>query len=357
MIKRESLVTKVVDVLKRELPWYAGKQWLPGERRLKDQLNVGRTTIRAALARMQKERLVRAYPQRGYRILLPRGYRRSVPRLVCYLQESRIGALNVPHLLMLGDIEHGLAGAGYELKTFVTPSARRHDGSEWLAGLISEHQAACWLLTTTSLKTQQWFVKHDVPALILGSCYPGINLPSMDIDYTAVGRYAAGVFWRQGHRRICILTHTPRFGGDICAEEGFQAILCQLGGGALSAGIFQHDGSAEDVQRVLAIRFARARPPTAMLVTKSLNALTAVSYLIYKGFRVPQDVSVICRDDGMFLEHVIPSIAYYAVDRQMYARRCVRAMIQLITAGFLKPGRRLVEAQFVRGATIAPPPA
>jgi len=199
-------------------------------------------------------------------------------------------------------------------------------------------------------------MKREIPSLVLGSCYAGIHLPNLDIDYRAVCRHAAILLWRLGHRRICILAPRVRLGGDLAGEEGFQSALIQLSQRTKPPLILYHNGSVGDIRRVLDDCFSKTPAPTAFLATKSLHALTAISYLMRKGVRVPEDISLICRDDDDFMEHLIPSMAHYAVDLEVFARRCVRMLIQMATAGHLKPCAWRMMPQFVRGNTVAPPP-
>ncbi|MBU4365632.1 MAG: substrate-binding domain-containing protein [Verrucomicrobia bacterium] len=355
-IRRESIVTQVVDVLKQELPRLIHGKWLPGERVLSNQFQVSRTTIRAALAQLQRQKLIRACPQKGYKILAGRRHSNEKPsRLIGWFQGSSQAGLKPRSQSMIRDIERGLNNAGYELKTFTDIHLRGHNRHQQLSNLVAEHRAAFWMLTAASFKTQEWFMKHGIPSLVLGSCYAGIKLTNLDIDYWAVCRHAAILLWRLGHRRLCLLAPRTRFGGDLAGEEGFQAALVQLSRGTQPPLILYHNESALDIRRVLDDCLSRTPVPTAFLVSHPVHALTTISYLMRRGLRVPEDISLICRDDDEFMEHLIPSLAHYAVDLEVFARRCIRMLIQMATSGHLKPFSRRMMPRFVRGNTVAPP--
>ena len=357
-IRRESIVTQVVDALRQELPRLVHSNWLPGERELSNQFQVSRTTIRAALAQLQRQRLVRACPQKGYKILAERRQAGEKPsRMIVWLQGSFHEGLKSRLQSMLYDIERGLNNAGYELKLCTDIHLQGHNRHQQLSRLVAEHHAAGWILTASSVKTQEWFMQHGIPSLVLGSCYAGIKLPNLDIDYRAVCRHAALLLWRLGHRRICLLAPRARFGGDLAGEEGFKAALIQLSRGAQAPLIRYHNGSVGDIRRVLDDCLSETPAPTAFLVTRVLHALTVMSHLMRKGVRVPGHISLICRDDDEFMEHLVPSMAHYSVDLEIFARRGVRMLVQLATAGHLKPCARRMMPQFVRGNTVAPPPA
>lgn len=355
-VKRESLVAKVVEVLKSELPRYRGQKWLPGEQVLSRQFQVSRTTIRAALAQMQRLGLIRVFPKRGYRILLSaRGHSEQTSRVIGFLQGACRDMLDAQTYGVVHDIEHGLNVAGYELIIHSDVPLRGCHREQWLEHLLHTQCATCWMLHAVSFETQQWFMRRGHPAFIFGSCYKGIQMPNLDVDYGAVCRHAAGLLWRLGHRRICLLAPQTRFGGDVYGEEGFRSAIIQLGRGLVPADIRRHNGSVGSIQRILDACRGGPSAPTAFLVAKAMHALTAMTHLIYRGISVPQEVSLVCRDDDEFMHQVVPSMAHYRVDWSLHARRCVRMLIQLATAGYLKRQERMQMAQFIHGETVASP--
>lgn len=100
-----------------------------------------------------------------------------------------------------------------------------------------------------------------------------------------------------------------------------------------------------------------ANPPTAWLVSRSRHALTAVGCLLKLGVRIPEDMALVCRDGDQYMADNVPSIARYQVDMDVYARRCARALIQMATAGRLRPSTRRIMARFIAGETLGPPSA
>lgn len=356
LIKRESLVSQVVKVLKRDLPHFIHGKWLPGERELSHKYYVSRNTIRAALVQMQRQGLIRVHPKRGYRILASlREHNEKKSRLICYLAENaHYESVSTIQEIRHG-IERGLTAVGYELKCFLGFPAQDRNRRQKLEHLIKINDAACWLLRAASFETQRWFMKRGIPVLVLGSCYDGINLPNLDFDYRAIGRHAAAMLWRLGHRRLCILTSQYRFGGDILCEQGFKEICLRLSNNTVLPMVRRHNESVGGICRALDICFSKPPLPTALMVAQSWHVLTVISYLMHKGFHIPKQVSLVCRDDDQYLDFVVPAITRYAIDRNIHAKRCVRAVIQLVTGGHLHPDTRLVYARFIRGGTVAAP--
>ncbi len=355
-IRRESIVTQVVAALKLEWPNYIRSKWLPSERVLSGRFQVSRTTIRAALAQMQRQKLLRACPQKGHKILSARRHgNEKTCRIIGLFQESYPEG-SKPHLQsIIRAIELGLNNAGYELRIFTDMHLRGPTRHQQLSRLVAEHRVACWMLMSVSFETQEWFMKHEIPSLVYGSCYAGIELPDLDIDYLAVCRHAVIQLWRLGHRRICLLAPRTRLGGDLASEEGFRSTLIQSSGGTQAPLILYHDESVDNIRRVLDDCFARMPAPTAFLISRPIYALTTISYLMQRRLRVPEDVSLICRDDNEFMEYLVPYMSHYVIDRGMIERRLVRMLIQMATSGQLKPRSRRMMPKFVRGDTMAPP--
>jgi len=74
--RRQSLVSQTAAILRDEIKRGAWKQWLPGERVLCETLQVSRNTLRAALAQLKRDSVIRSDHGTGNRILL-RATRRS----------------------------------------------------------------------------------------------------------------------------------------------------------------------------------------------------------------------------------------------------------------------------------------
>ncbi|MCX6994190.1 MAG: substrate-binding domain-containing protein [Kiritimatiellaeota bacterium] len=355
-IKRESLVAQVVDILRRDLHRYVRFKWLPGERVLCERFHVSRTTMRAVLAQLQRQGLIRAVPCKGYCVQAKVHRSPQRPsRVIGCLVEAPFSVSEMQRNLLVRNVEHVLNTAGYEMEIEFKNRSQGRNAGQQLAGIVAAHPAACWALNSTSLATQRWFAHHKIPALIVGSCQPGICLPNLDIDYRAIGRHAVNFLWRQGHRHIAFLTPRNRLGGDILCETGFAEGWRQVAGNSVRPSILYHDGSVGGICRVLELAWTASVAPTALLVSHCLHTMTAAGYLIQCGLRLPQDISLVCRDYDEILSRFVPPVTCYVVDRNAYAQRCARTLIQMATAGHLRPQSRLLMARFTPGGTVTPP--
>ena len=165
------------------------------------------------------------------------------------------------------------------------------------------------------------------------------------------------MLWKLGHRRIAYLTPRNRLGGDIQGEQGLLDAIQHLSRGSAAGAVFCHNGSQGDIRRALAASLAETPPVTALIVARPLYALTALTYCLHRGVRIPDELSLVCRDDGEFFDSLMPALDRYTFNRRLFARRAVRMLIQLASAGGLQPQARWMMARYLKGETIAPPAA
>jgi len=350
--QRLSLVSQAADILREQLVAGLWGDVLPGERALCARLQVSRPTLRAALEALRREGWLEVSQGRRRRIRQPERGRRGVPR------STRVGLLTpvplhrMPPFTMfwVDELRERLGDEGFELALHVSHAPGLARPERWLQRLTAEAPSAAWVLFRTSEPLQQWFDARGLPAVIIGSRFPGIGLPSVDVDYRAACRHAAGVFLARGHRRIALLLPEGGGAGDQASEAGFME-GCRGTGRDAVATVVRHDESVAGVCRRLDSLLAAAEPATALLVARSAHALTALSHLQRRGVRLPQDVSLISRDDDAFLDVVVPSVARYACDAAAFARRVSRIVLQLARTGSVPTRQTLMMPSFVKGET------
>ena len=96
--------------------------------------------------------------------------------------------------------------------------------------------------------------------------------------------------------------------------------------------------------------------PTALLVANPYHYLAVVSRLAQIGLRVPQDVSVLSRDDDAFLAFVSPVPARYLTTAHVMAKSLLRPVLELLKDGAVIHREMSILPEFVRGDSLGAPP-
>lgn len=360
--KRPSLAEQVVEILRKGLDAGEWSQQLPSERSLSRQLQVSRPTLRAALKLLHREGLVKMKHGRQTQICLsPRG---PMTRRNIRGTSRQVGVLSFRcffssfNSMFLKQMELQLRMRGYIMEWHVEGHPDDRSTRQRLENLLSRSSHACWLLVACPYQIQRLFKKAGIPALILGTCWPDIDLPSIDVDYRAIGRHAAQTFLRYGHRRIVMLAPESPLAGDLNGEQAFHEVLrLHPQGPEFPSAVIRHNGSVHAITKILNRLFRIRRPPTGIFVSRPLYALTVATYLMSKGIRLPADVSIIARDTDVFFGNLMPSLACYVYDADVFVNRHVRAVIQFAHAGTLRSRSMLIMPEFYTGTTLTIPPA
>jgi LacI family transcriptional regulator len=333
--QRTSLVAETARLLREAILAGRWSAHLPGERRLCEEWRISRPTLRAALSTLAAEGLVTLAQGKATRVHVPamgdggRAGDQATTLTVGLLSPDPLHAMPPFVLLWLDELRGQLAAAGHLLQVHVGKSwyhGRNPDRA--LAALTASAPATAWVLYRSTEGMQRWFEQQKVPCVIVGSPFAGIRLPSVDRDYRAVCRHAVGAFVARKHTRLSLLIQEPQFAGDHESETGFQEGLKAASNPAVNGFIQRHDGTREGILKSLDALLHQRQRPTALIIARSACALTACTALQQRGLLIPQDMAIICRDDDLYLDDTVPSIARYTVPPTTFAKRIFRLVFQ-----------------------------
>ena len=332
MPQRTSLVAETVRVLREAIVSGRWARHLPGERRLCEEWRISRPTLRAAVSVLAAEGLLKVAQGRPTEVLALGAAAEPNPAQVLtvgLLSPEPLHAMPPFALLWLDELRGQLAAEGHLLQVHVGRSwFNGRNPARALATLTGTAPAAMWVLYRSTESMQRWFEEQQVPCVIVGSPFEGIGLPSVDQDYRAVCRHAVGALVARGHTRVGLVIQEPQFAGDRESEAGFQEGLRAASKAEVSGTLFRHDGTHAGIQKsVDQLLNARLRP-TGLIVARSAAVLTVATALLGRGVRIPQEMAVICRDDDLYLDEVVPTITRYTVPASAFAKRIFRLVQQ-----------------------------
>lgn len=350
--RRPSLVAQTVESLCDGIRSGYWQEYLPGERELCAHLEVSRRTISAALLELQRKGWLEGAERQRRRIKRQRpGTRAGGPKgQIIVLSASPMQFMAQQTLLVLDTLRDRLAKARCQVELHVIPGCFTAHPERALQKFVATKPAAVWLLFGSTEPTQRWFASRELPCLVLGSCRPGIALPSVDADHRAASRHAGGLLLRKGHRRIALVLPHGGFGGDVASEEGLREAISAHEGAQLR--VLRHDGTAATLCSQLDSVLREPQSPTAYVVARPAHVLTVMMHLMRRGRRIPEDVALISRDSDQYLQSAHPPISRYAVNSTQLARRVATALRQLVETGALPPRAIRLMPAYVPGGTV-----
>ena len=322
--RRNSLVAQTVAALREEIERGAWHDVLPGELPLCRQLEVSRTTLRAALSKLEADGLLDSRQGARRRILhQAKQGTDCTTRNAKVLMLSPCSLRDLPHFAMywLDHLRERLAVDGCELELHVDRRLYAASPGRWLNRLAEETNPRGWLLLRSTPAMQRWFIKSGEPAVVTGSLHKDIRLPALDVDYRASCRHAAGQLLRHGYRKIILLLPHEQLAGDYESEAGFLEAFDRSHPDVESK-VVRYSSGMKSLLRAVDANVSEQR--TAFIVGRPNHALTVHGRLLQRRIQIPGQCGLIARDDEPFFTSTVPNISRYTVDPAVYASRLQR---------------------------------
>ncbi|HET9373392.1 MAG TPA: LacI family DNA-binding transcriptional regulator [Chthoniobacterales bacterium] len=230
-----------------------------------------------------------------------------------------------------------------EVVQVATLTSRQVDGIL----MIYNNEASQVLQTVDELPVPMVFVDRPVP---------GRN--SVATDNFFGGRLAARHLLSLGHRCFAFLCGEAEIRNAADRIEGFRYEL-RLSGLDVSADYFVH-GRQELQLGAKISELLKLHPcPTAVFATNDIVAIGAWPTLAERGYRVPQDISIVGFDDIEVSRYLVPSLTTVAQPTREIGIRAVDMLLKTITQSdqqraapsciFVSPTLK------IRGSTARPP--
>ena len=357
MPQRQSLVAQTASFLHAQIESSAWREWLPSERALCELLQISRNTLRAALVQLQKEGVIQPVHGSGNQIIATpaAANRRLAAQDVALLSPEPVERLRTMQTLWIDDMRALLSERGIRLRVFHGPHYYGANPGAALQKLVTRNPHGCWILMLATEPLQRWFSKNQVPCLVAGSTFAGLDLPFRDLDHRAACRHAAGVLLGLGHRQLAMMMVKSPRAGDIESEAGFMEAVRQSRQSDAEVRVIYHDDTVASLAQATR-RLRQLNPvPTALLVVHPYHYLAIVSRLMAAGVRVPRDISIISRDDDPFLAFVSPEPARYVVNPHMMAKHLLRPTLELLEGNAVTQRVGRIMPQFLKGESVAAP--
>jgi DNA-binding LacI/PurR family transcriptional regulator len=357
--RRVSLVQETVATLRGWISGRALGEILPGELPLKQRLGVGRETLRQALEILTREGWITQGKQgqrRRTRVprSLPENASKQLPLPVSFL--SPYSPVHRLTLLELQDLQLHLNEQQRALGFLAPDIFHLRNPDRQLELLVEENPSAAWILYVVGERVQRWFDRQNVPTLLMGSPFPGVELPFVVDDWEEAAFHAGIQLVRHGHRRIAILEYWERFPGLVAEERGLERALATVNppGQLLT---FKDDRTPESIVQCLERLFRAPNRPTALVATAAAQVLTCLSWFVSRGIEVPRQVSLVALADDVYFAELLPGVTHYRSKTSLISRHISRHVMQLLAGAHVRLKSQRVAREYVPGGTVGPCPS
>lgn len=344
-----TITEQVADYLRGEI--FRGR-WIgimPGMNSLAPELEVNAKTVEVALRLLEKEGLLVSQGRgRRRKIVLPEKRASPLLRVAILLYEKSDQSLDY-----FIDFKNKLEVAGHTV--FYAPSNLTEIKMDVrrLARMVGKTEADAWVLCAGTQETLQWFIEQKIPAFALFGRRRKLKIAGAGPDNIPAIVEATRRLIELGHQRIVFLDslYSVSEPGNIGT-----AFLDALTAGGITVGSYNlpgWEGGLEGLYRLLDSSF-QLTPPTAIIVDSSPTYLATLHFLLNRGLRVPQDLSLVCVDDNPYFNECRPSASHIRwKSSRPLVNRIVR-WVNNISEGKDDTRQTVIKAEFFEGGTIGP---
>jgi LacI family transcriptional regulator len=344
-----SVTDQVAEYLRAEILRGRWSGVMPGKHHLAAELLLNNKTVEAALRRLEASGLLISQGAGRRRLINPAGCRKDRALRICHFLNEGVQDQKTELYI---ELSHALRDAGHTvINAEKSLTEIRFDVAK--AGcILRQTQADAWIVFAGSRDLLEWFAAQPVPAFALFGHRVGIRIPAVSPNKAPPVAEATRHLIGLGHSRIVLLCRRiRRLPVPGLSETVFLDTLRTLHCRVSDYNLPDWEESNEGFQQCLAALF-RVTPPTALIVDEAHYFVATMQFLLSRGIRVPQDVSLICTDDDSAFAHCEPAVACITWDSRPVIRRILQWAAN-VSRGHTDLRQTLTPARFVTGGTIA----
>lgn len=316
-----SISDQVADHLQKEILRGRWAGIMPGKHQIAAELGVNNKTVEAALRQLEKCGLLIAQGAGRNRKIaeVAPSHSRSL-RIAVFPNE---GTQDQKYDYFI-EMVHALENAGHQVVLASKSLTKLKFEIPRVMAMVQQTPADAWIVCAGSRAVLEWFASQPIPAFALFGHRIGIRIPGISPDKPPAIQKATRHLIELGHTRIVLLCRKiRRLPTPGLSETVFLQTLTSHGCPVGDYNLPDWEESNVGFQDCLASLF-RVTPPTALIVDEAEYYVAAMQFLLRRGIRVPEDVSMICTDDDPSFAHCHPPVSCIAWDARPIVKRIVQ---------------------------------
>ena len=325
---------------------------MPGVPALAAELEVDPKTAALALAHLEAEGLlVGQGPGRRRKIEMPEELIKPLGlRVAILLYEESDQSLDY-----LVDCKNKLEAAGHAV--FYAPSHLTEIKMDVkrLARMVKKTEVDAWVVLGGTSEVLQWFMQQKIPAFALYGRRHKLKIAGIGPDVIPAISEATRRLIDLGHQRIVFLDSL--FNVSEPGATG-SAFLDELSAAGITTGSYNMpgwQGGLEGLYDCLDSAF-RLSPPTAIIAGSGPIYFATLHFLLNRGLRVPQDLSLIVSNDDPYFNQYQPSVSNIRWSSSRPVVNRIVGWVRNISQGKEDTRQTSIKAEFFEGGTIGMAP-
>lgn len=198
-------------------------------------------------------------------------------------------------------------------------------------------------------------INKKIPIVITDKEISDLSLPCVVQDFIGPTKEVMTHLLDMGHKRIAFIKGLSYDLPNMERQQTYESMLIQAGLNVdmslVEEGAYSVESGYDSMNRIMA---RTSEPPTAVLAGNDHMAIGAIKALKEKGYKVPDDVSVIGYDDIEFAKYVSPSLTTVKVNQYTMGTIAATMVIDLIE-GHINPNHKMtMDYEYVIRDSIKP---
>lgn len=220
---------------------------------------------------------------------------------------------------------------------------------------VRKHPADGWIVIAGSQRILDAIVRQNLPVMALFGHIANPAIAGIGPTHTKSTRDCVERLIQFGHRRIVMFARSECRKSTLRPNE--KVVIDTLKAHALPCGsdiLPDWEESLRGFRACLSNLFEE-NAPTALILQEPELLMAAQQFLVDRGLRIPDDVSLFCADYSPLFDWSQPPVTHSKWDHQKVIQR-VLDWAKTVSSGGADTIREVVDAEFIEGGTIGPAP-